>query len=87
MHAHHAILILTLASQADGETAFMEIIRSAGRALTHNQSVAPLVGLLILTALLVLADWKFAGWIQRVWRKRHHGHADQHATNEHTARR
>ena len=79
--------LLTLASDVDGEAAFMEIIRSAGRALTQNQTTAPLVGLLILLALIVLADWKFAGWLERVWRRRHrHAPRSDHA-DEHPARR
>lgn len=83
--------LLTLASKVDGEAAFMEIIRSAGRALTQNQATAPLVGLGILTVLIVLADWKFAGWIERAWRRRGgrhdapaaHGHAEHLRTNPH----
>lgn len=78
------------AAQLDGESAFMEFIRSAGRAFTHNQAAAPLFGLVVLGVLIVLADWKFAGWIQGVWRKRHSRRegAQQHAqTHEHPARR
>lgn len=76
MHALPAIArpLVTLASDTDGEAAFMEFIRSAGRAFSQNQAAAPLVGLGILVVLIVLADWKLAGWLERLWRKRRTRH-------------
>ena len=61
----------TLAQVSDGVTAWSQFVRSAGRALASNQAIAPLVGLGILTLLLLLADWKFAGWLERLWRRHH----------------
>lgn len=91
MHTLGSTLTVALASaQLDGESAFMEFIRSAGRAFTHNQAVAPLVGLVILGVLIILADWKFAGWIERVWqRRRAGGHAPsgRRGSPEHPVRR
>jgi hypothetical protein len=92
MTAHDSVIqpLLTLGSEVDGEAAFMEIIRSAGRALTQNQAAAPLVGLGILTVLIVLADWKFAGWIERAWRRRgsgRHAPAGQARSDERAAHR
>ena len=92
MTAHDSVIqpLLTLGSEVDGEAAFMEIIRSAGRALTQNQAAAPLVGLGILTVLIVLADWKFAGWIERAWHRRRsgqHAPAEQARSDERAAHR
>lgn len=88
MRSPYTHLIPVLATtQLDGESAFMEFIHSAGRAFTHNQAVAPLVGLVILGVLIVLADWKFAGWIERWWRRRRHAGDRATPRTEHRAER
>lgn len=73
-----ASLGLVLAQVTDGVGAWSQFVRSAGRALASNQALAPMIGLGILTLLLLLANWKFAGWIERVWRRAHR-HPAPHA--------
>ena len=61
--------LLSLASH-DGAGAWAELVASARRALTSNQAIAPIVGLVVLAVIVVVADWKLAGWLERTWRGR-----------------
>lgn len=69
-----SLATLALAQVPDGAGAWAQFVRSAGRALTGNQALAPWLGLGVLLMLVILIDWKFAGWLERLWRRRHkHG--------------
>jgi hypothetical protein len=61
--------VLALAFE-DGASAWAKFIESAEGAFASNQALAPVIGLLFLTTLVLVADWKFAGFIERAWRRR-----------------
>lgn len=50
---------------SDGASAWSKFVGSVGRTLTANAGSLPLIGLAILLLLIVLADWKLAGWMER----------------------
>lgn len=69
-------IFVRLASVSDGAGAWAELVAGARRALSSNQAVAPLVGLVLLVLIIALADWKLAGWLARAWSRRAPSKAD-----------
>lgn len=55
----------------DGAAGWAAFVESAGRALERNaELVVPVTGLTVVTLLIVLADWRLARWLERVWQRR-----------------
>ncbi|MBK7405019.1 MAG: hypothetical protein IPJ41_10390 [Phycisphaerales bacterium] len=75
-------LVLMPAEITDGRSAWSQFIGSVERTFTENAGTIPIIGLLIVLVVVVVVDWKFAGWIERLWRRKH-DHDVPHEATQH----
>ncbi|VAX41236.1 hypothetical protein MNBD_PLANCTO03-19, partial [hydrothermal vent metagenome] len=71
MSGQFTLLGRMLAQITDGAGAWADFVKSAGSALSSNEAFAGMVGLGFVGLVVLFAHWKFAGWLEAVWRRKH----------------